>query len=217
MSENISIRDFKESDIERLAELAAEAWPIFSSITSEDNLPKLMRAYVQLSLLGTTWAKILTDKERVIGLFFGQIKSQFGLKQKYQALKGLCGIWRDSKSGKYGNIKNRKRLVKKIVKSQIRIMKHTPSYDAIIELFIIDADYRGQGLGKKIMKEFISHAKSKNAKRVAVYTDPLSTFQFYEKFGFTRISEFHDIMNSYIMGEPTKGFIYLIDIENGTL
>lgn len=52
----------------------------------------------------------------------------------------------------------------------------------IMDVFIIDS-YQGQGLGKRLMHEIISHPKLQGLQRIGLATD--DAHGLYEKFGFS--------------------------------
>lgn len=92
-----------------------------------------------------------------------------------------------------------------------------PEADAIVQWFVVDAKHRGKGIGTALMDRFVGGAKNRGAQRIALHTDQLSTWQFYEKYGFTRWSTFTEVFSSYLKGEEVKGFIYTLDIAKSTV
>lgn len=46
---------------------------------------------------------------------------------------------------------------------------------------------------------------------IALHTDQLSNWRFYEKYGFKRWSAFTEILSSYLKGEDVRGFIYILN------
>ena len=114
--------------------------------------------------------------------------------------------------GRYGKIAEKYTLLKKFLATELNIDLYTPRVDGVIELFVVDAAYRGKGIGKALVDRFLSAAKSKGAHTVSVYTDLLSNWHFYEVYGFQRMCAFHDELNSYIEQTDVEGYIYLVDI-----
>jgi ribosomal protein S18 acetylase RimI-like enzyme len=214
MGTEYELRDFGMEDMPRAAELAAQAWAITASVVGHEHLPRLMQIYVELSLLGTTWKKALIDMNgTVAGFLFGGVHKEIGLKAKLKALKYLFGLYRKIIRGEVGPIKNPHEFIRKFLGTQKILQQQSPKADAEIQLFVVDAAYRGQGLGRRLMDAFIKSLQEKGGKSVKLYSDPLSTWQFYESYGFTRCAEFMDPMNSYITKKPTEGYIYYMEVS----
>ena len=54
----------------------------------------------------------------------------------------------------------------------------------------MDENYRGNGIGKKLMNRFIDYAKQNNAKSVYLITDENCNWKFYQIVGFEIIDQF---------------------------
>lgn len=62
-------------------------------------------------------------------------------------------------------------------------------FDGEISILIVNSEYRGQGIGKKLLLEIFEYAKKDNIKKLQILTDESCNYIFYEKFGCTKIYE----------------------------
>jgi len=78
---------------------------------------------------------------------------------------------------------------KKIIGSGSLVIYQTPtkSYTSNIEDVIIDKNYRGQGLGKKLIQKLIQIAKDKNIATINLTSNPsrIAARKLYTSLGFT--------------------------------
>lgn len=85
--------------------------------------------------------------------------------------------------------------------------------DAEAELFVVDPEYRGQGIGKKMFRSMVKFFKKTGTKTFFLHTDTACTYQFYEKIGMKRIGEQKtDIKSADIDGIDM--FIYAADVDD---
>ncbi len=61
-------------------------------------------------------------------------------------------------------------------------------YKAFIFDVIVRQDYRGQGLGEKLIQMVLNHAELKNVKSFELYCKD-EMVPFYEKFGFKKVDD----------------------------
>lgn len=84
-------------------------------------------------------------------------------------------------------------------------------FDGEISLLIVDKNYRGKGIGKKMINKIFEYAKKDNMKNIEILTDESCNFKFYESCDCKKVYE-KIIPN----GEPDKlgnitsekGYIY---------
>lgn len=105
---------------------------------------------------------------------------------------------------------------KKAMKKYSNDYDYTPlelqkRFDGEISILILDKNYRGRGLGKKMLQKIFEYAKDDNVKCLQILTDESSNFRFYESLGCQKVYE-KTIQN----GEPNEdnditteqGYIY---------
>lgn len=120
-------------------------------------------------------------------------------------LIGFCGY---SKNGSkkhlirkifYKEIKERLYKSKKIkdinaLKEYFNNYDYSPKefenyYDGEISILIVDKDYRGKNIGKKLVLETFNRAKKAKMSKLQILTDEACNYQFYENCGLNKVYE----------------------------
>ena len=211
--EEINFRRFGKSDIYRCAELAIDAWPIVSSLVSVDDVPNLMKAYVDINRVASTWLEVALIENKIIGFLFGKLNPDQKAVDRIISIFPSIFIILKLIIGKYGKLDRPLTFFKHLIATEQKVEHYTPQSDGQIVLFVVDSNYRGRGIGRALLNRFLQRAKYLNLKLISVYTDPLSNWNFYEKFGFVRHGAFLDDLNTYIKKNETEGFIYKFTIK----
>ena len=84
-------------------------------------------------------------------------------------------------------------------------------FDGEVSILIVDKNYRGKGIGKKLILDTFKKAKEDDMKNLQILTDEACNFKFYENVGCKKVYE-----KMILNGEPdvcgytefAKGFIY---------
>lgn len=84
-------------------------------------------------------------------------------------------------------------------------------FDGEISILIINNDYRGKGIGKKMILEIFEKAKNSGMKNIQILTDESSNYKFYEHLGCKKVYE-TTIHNGEPSGEKgefkSQGYVY---------
>ena len=195
---DIKFRQYIQADLHRCAELSVNAWPIVLMITDKENANLFMKAYVELSLLSADYSKVCCDNGRVVGFLLGSIQEKNLTNQEKKIKRKLL---RRFITGKYGRIKKIFHFLFAFILSEIKVKIFCSKFDGELVLFVVDKEYQGLGIGRKLLADFLSHASDKNLKTVYLYTDIESNWRFYEKYGFNKFREFHDNGLSVMVGK----------------
>jgi ribosomal protein S18 acetylase RimI-like enzyme len=200
---DIHYRPYVDSDLDRCAALAVEAWPIASVIS--ENTHSLMRVYVKSSLLFSDYTDMCCADDKVIGFLFGLTHKKLpGLKARFE----LNRLFWEFVAGKYGPSERRFRFLTSFVLTLLKVEWLCFRFDSEVELFVVDAAYRGQGIGRSLVDHFVEHLRDANKRTLYLYTNMVSNWRFYEKYGFIKHGEFHDNELSFLRGTKTHGYIY---------
>lgn len=62
-------------------------------------------------------------------------------------------------------------------------------FDGEISIIILDKNYRGRGLGKKMLKKIFKYAEQDDVKCLKILTDESCNFKFYESLGCNKVYE----------------------------
>lgn len=130
--------------------------------------------------------EIVTYKEgkKLVG-FCGYSKENSHKKLlKKKIYKIISNILRKSKK-----IKN-KEAFDQYEKNYNYIPKELENYfDGEISILLVDSNYRGKNIGKKLLFKIFEMAKNDNIKNLQIVTDESCNYQFYEKCGCKKVYE----------------------------
>ena len=213
-SDPLIFRFFKMSDTADSAQFVSKEWPVASILTNKTKTVLFMHSYLELCRLSSSYMEVACISNKVVGLLFGKIETDCTLKVKIESIFYSIIVLIKIISGKYGKLSKPLLFVKNLISTEIKYQQSSPKSDGEIVLFMVNSEYRGQGIGKTLMDRFVAVAKDKRVKRISLYTDTFCNWQFYEKYGFTRYSTFKNDLRSFLRGENVKGFIYILDINN---
>ena len=85
--------------------------------------------------------------------------------------------------------------------------------DAELELFVVDPEYRGQGIGKRMFNSMLEFYRKTGTENFFLHTDTSCTYQFYERRGMNRIGQ----LESNIQSGDIDGidmFIYAANVND---
>ena len=200
---DIRYRPYADADLDRCAALAAEAWPIASVLSVNTHL--LMQAYVRSSLLFSDYTEMCCADNKVIGFLFGLTHKKLpGLKARFELNRLFC----EFVAGKYGPSERRFRFLASFVLTLLKVEWLCRRFDSEVELFVVDAAHRGQGIGRSLVDHFVEHLRDTNKRTLYLYTNMVSNWRFYERYGFLKDREFYDNQLSFLRGTKTHGYIY---------
>ncbi|MDD2404535.1 MAG: GNAT family N-acetyltransferase [Victivallaceae bacterium] len=202
-------RPYQPRDIERCAELAKDAWPVLS-IIGKDSIHSVMKAYIKMNLLLSDCKEVCYYNKEVIGFIFGSINQEknFSLQRYIKANKLFWGFL----TGKYGKIEKKYRFLVSVILTVFKVELLCRKFDSEINLIVIDKEYRGLGIGTKLITRFLEKAKQKGSKSIYLYTDIESNWKFYEIYGFNRYREFYDYELSFLKDKNICSYIYVYNI-----
>ena len=135
-------------------------------------------------------------------------------------LIGFCGYSKENSNKHmvskkiYGFIKNR--LYKSNSIKNLKAFKEYESnynyipeklknyFDGEISILIVDEDYRGKNIGKKLLLDVFELAKKDNMKNLQILTDESCNYKFYEKLGCQKVYE--TIVENKEIGQLGNGY-----------
>ena len=211
--DDLTFRPYSPDDLDACAQIAADAWPTASTLAAEGDFLRLMHGYVELGRLPSTRPEVACLSDRVVGFLFARIDSEVSATHYLRVLLSCAAIGTRGLLGRYGRISQPIGLLRDGIATGARVRRHMPEADAIVELFVVSAEHRGQGIGKALMDRLVDVARDRGVRRIALHSDELSSWGFYEKYGFQRVATFDEVISSRLTGESKKGFIYVMDLE----
>lgn len=209
-----SFRDYRSEDLERCAEIAAGGWPEIFAFAGKEGAASLMRFMVEFYGATATWREIACVSDNIVGVLFGKInlgQPRFGWMRTF-----LTGsqVYLKLLLGSYGKISKRMKIMRLGISDDRKIRANSPKADGEVTFFVVDAALRGRGIGRQLMDRFVASARSKNAKKITVYTtNPGSNWEFYNRYGFKQYSAFRDAFTSFALKEEVKALIFVLDLQ----
>ena len=113
-------------------------------------------------------------------------------------------------------MKNRKIKDKNALNEYYNNYEYTPNelkgyFDGEISILIVNSDYRGKGIGKKLLIDIFEKAKLDSMNNIKILSDESCSYSFYEKLGCKKVYE--TIIENYEYGKvgvasSEIGYIY---------
>jgi ribosomal protein S18 acetylase RimI-like enzyme len=184
----INIRNFEHQDYGRCEELVNEAWH-FDKIICDKNLSKTaLRLYTKGGLCSGNMNLVAVDQGRVVGFLFG-----FNILAKAKP-RGKLKLALDSiisfNFKKMDKIE-RNKFIKALTDHHKNRTLIEPGKESEICLFVVSQDLQGKNIGTKLWEKFRDSCITSGVKRIRVETNKLGASSYYEKQGFTLVSNFY--------------------------
>ena len=189
----IKYRKIKKQDYPYIKELVKDAW--FKDYPLSEKIKyKYATGYLHFHLGNSNFVNVATIDDKLVGFIFGRVKktSFFHKLPHYLRLSFLCFSLLFSKAGRRG-IKVF-RYEEKLDDKLIRPYKNDLHNE--INLFIINKDYRGQGIGSTLEDSFIKFCKDNSEHHVYVYTDTYSNYEYYLHKNYKIIGSTKDFLEA---------------------
>lgn len=184
----INIRNFEHYDYDNCEELVNEAWR-FDKIISDKNLSKIaLRLYTKGSLCSGNTNLVATDQGRVVGFLFGyNMLSKTKPRGKIMLALDAIISFNFKKMDKI----ERNKFIKVLTEHNKNRNVIEPGKASEICLFVVSQDLRGKNIGTKLWETFRDSCIKSGVQRIRVETNKLGASSFYEKQGFTHVSNFN--------------------------
>ncbi len=196
--------------------MAKEAWPAASAVGSKALELSGMEGYMEHSLGMANWTDVAYTSEGVIGFLFGRID---GYREEERPKRPLMGEVPTILRTFFEHDRMTPTLLRFIwglLLTDLKLKLLMPRSDASIEMFIVDSEHRGEGVGSDLIGRFLKAAGDSGSALITLYTDDMtSNWRFYERRGFKRLGTFHDNLTSYYSGADARGIIYALDLGKG--
>lgn len=205
-----AFRPYDKGDFEDCTDLSLEAWPVVSDFGDNESARGLVKAYVTNNLCTANYAEVCCDKDKVIGFLIGHVKHFNGLHIENS---GNAKLFFNYLFGKYGKVRKRLQLLFSQMWATAKTEHICRRFDGEILLFVVSSDYRGKGIGKQLMHNYLNFAKSNHSNSVFLATDAMCNWVFYEKIGFIKYKEYYDESLSILMHKKANSSIYYLELN----
>lgn len=189
MKKNIVYRNIYKKDYEIIEDMIVKTFNLHKYITNKKYLENIKKHYIYGCLAEATYINVAEDNGKIAGIIMGNSKNDYDILKHInfiiKSLKYSLRIKFSSKNDKkeligYQNLQN---IYKKMLE------KHKNEFDGVLTLFIVDKEYRGLGIGYKLLKDLLLYLKNQKTKKIYLYTDTTCNYKFYEKQGFSCIEK----------------------------
>lgn len=173
-----------------------------------------MEGYMQYSLDSSNYSEVAHTDDMMIGFLFGRIDNYRAAPAPERSSLGeIPSLLRSILE--YDRSDTRLLMfLWSLALTEFKLKVNTPRSEASIEMFIVDSEFRGKGVGTALLDRFLEAARESGARLVTVYTDEsMSNWQFYERRGFKRVATFHDNITSHYSGTHAKGIIFAMELR----
>lgn len=211
--DELSFRDFRRSDIKTCARISADAWPETANVTGSGDTVRTMTLYVEFYYYSATWLDVACVDGQVVGLLFGRIDREQGMRGKVRSRLGHVRVYLKLLTGRYWKGADRFKLMRSAMSDDKNIVENSPDADGEVMLFVVDGRFQGRGIGKALMDRFLQQARKTDSKRITVSTNDIGcNWGFYDKYGFKLQSSFRDSFTSFVRKQEIKNLIFSIDL-----
>lgn len=205
MSTKINYRPFLKKDIPYITEIIKETWN-YEMFCDPKTAQKLSYLFLFSCLANHTYSEVVTMNHQPVGILLGNIKQKhrFHFYYRLKQISLLLSLY----------ITRRGREVMKTFGSvntiDKELLKQSPlTYDAEVAFFALSSKVRGQGLGKVLFQNYMTHMKSYHVKCFYLYTDTSCSYGFYEHIGMNRRNQINKKLN--IKGQDALMSFFLYD------
>lgn len=182
LKHQVILREFQPQDTDVLVDIIRIIWG-YDKFRSHETACKFTRAYLDLCLANQTYTQAAFVDDVPIGIIMGRNISQhkcpvhLSIRQK-QSIQDLCA----TKEGRDAAV-----FYKTISEiDNILLKQYEKTYQGEVAFFVINAKYRGLGIGGKLFDAVLSYMRQKEIHDFYLFTDTRCNFRFYEYKGLKR-------------------------------
>lgn len=187
--EAIKYRPIQKKDYQAVSEIMNQSFGLFHYVSDKKALESFKKQYIYGCLAEATYTCVADKNGNVIGVIMGHSNNirrrvshlGYGINTILYSLK-MSYLCKKSKS----EIQDYKNLHK--IYYQF-FQKHKNEFDGVLTLFAVDENCRGFGIGKELLSGLLEFLRTKNTKKIYLYTDSTCNYGFYEHEGFGRLEE----------------------------
>lgn len=173
-----------EAEVADINQLIIDTWA-YQEWNKQENVLPMADFFLETILLTSTKVFVAKDKGKIIGVAAAALTPGLLPKSRirYRQLEALSLI---INQGKLETVFDFYLETMKLNEELIQQSKET--FDAALNLLILNENYKGLGLGSTLYQLFLDYLKENKAKTFFLLTDSYSNYPFYEKKGLKRIA-----------------------------
>ena len=209
MNGQIVLREYQRSDRPALIDIIRDTWQ-YNKFASEKTARKLARAYLDSCLTNQTFTQVALVDKIPVGIIMVKNRRDHKclLRFRLNLFGSVVSLFFSKES----------RMISKIFsnveKIDDQLLKDSPvDYQGEVAFFVINAKYRGIGLGKKLFEAAQDYMKGQQISSFFLFTDTTCNYPFYEHRGMTRRGEHTQTFEAKGQSGALTLFIYDYQIE----
>ena len=205
---DIIYRELLKEDIQDICAIIDQTWDMNKYTDDQKTAEGLLEVYLTSYLVRSNFEEVAVLDGKVVGVILGRNESTFIDKdsEHYDIMeafkkKGFPITEKENIASKY---------ISRIDDADRQMLnKHVGEFDAELNLFIVDGEYRGMGIGKRLFADFIRFLKYNGAKNLYLFTDDFCNVEFYVHIGY----KMRERIEVHSKEFDEKGYFYLFSKE----
>ena len=176
--------DIDEAELADINQLIIDTWA-YQEWNKQEHVLPMADFFLETILLTSTKVFVAKDKGKIIGIVAAALTPDLLPKGRirYRQLEALSLIINQGKPETVFDF-----YLETMKLNEELIQQNKQTFDAALNLLILNEHYKGLGLGSKLYQLFLDYLKENKAKTFFLLTDSYSNYPFYEKKGLKRIA-----------------------------
>ncbi|EPM6098484.1 GNAT family N-acetyltransferase, partial [Vibrio vulnificus] len=204
------IREFHHDDLENCKEIIELVWDFDGKIAPIQLSSLFKDIYVTSSLSESNFTKVVVINGKVEGFLFGKVGENDLIRTKYSGFLGRLKLIFELFSLRGVGFRQKMNCLNNMHEHDVNRKKIEPDKSCEVNLFAVNPDVQGGGLGKILMNSFVEHCKSENAHKITLETDKECNMGFYEHFGFKIKGDFYSSLQQEY--SRTSGVSFVLEL-----
>ena len=191
------IRAYVDADYAACEALVSNTWKFEKNFPPPKMAELVGYLYTMGSVAGSNFRMVAEAGDRVVGFLFGFNEYEPLQKSELQGVIAQLSILRRLFFIKGMRFKEKTGFLKSIGIHDTNKTRLKGDLKSELVLFVIAPEYQGQGIGQRLVAEFIGYCKASNVKSIVVETNKLGASGFYKRVGFTHKGNFDSPLHEY--------------------
>lgn len=182
----MELRNFKVCDIARVRDMFCEAFELGCYSKNRFVMRHILDHYLCCYLAGTDMAIAAEDDDGIAGFLLGCTQKRNG-RAIYRLLKLYHSMFLPFSHGGRAYIRC-KRLIED---ADMSMRAEAPVPESELQLFVVRADKRGSGIGRKMLTEFKILLMKNGVQNMQLFTDDYCDVEYYRIRGYEQLGARH--------------------------
>lgn len=185
-------REYRDSDLPACAALIPPVWPFERELEHPLRPESIYEYYILHSAMQADYREVVADEaDRAQGLLFA---GPFPAGNRFDENRAaFCGWIADRFAtgdfGVRGPAEGFMKFMEELDQTGSALAEKG-DFDGVVYLFLMGAELRGKGIGRKLMDRYLADCRSRELQGVCLWTTEDCTWQFYEQYGFRLMERF---------------------------